>query len=121
VLEEIDIPRYLVTNIDNSVVNSALQFTGLEFDRVITSQDCRAYKPRPEVFQTALTASGCQAAEVLHVGDSWQGDVEGARSLGIPVLWIDRRGKPLPQGVNPADYRAADLNGLSALLGQTGT
>jgi 2-haloalkanoic acid dehalogenase type II len=116
VLAAIGRPLCLLTNIDNSEIRSALNYTGLKFDFVVTSEDCRAYKPRPEVFLKALSLTGCQASEVLHVGDSWQGDVQGAQNLGIPVLWIDRRQKPLPPGARLPDYTAPDLNGLSELL-----
>ena len=116
VLEGINVPICLLTNIDNIEIQTALQFTGLKFTYVVTSEDCRAYKPRPEVFQMALSAVGRASSEVLHVGDSWQGDILGAQSLGIPVLWIDRRKRPLPAGSKAPDYTAADLNGLTDLI-----
>jgi 2-haloacid dehalogenase len=116
VLAGIDLPVCLLTNIDNAEIRTALQYTRLNFDFVITSEDCRAYKPRAEVFQKALTAVGFQASQVLHVGDSWQGDIQGAQALGIQVLWIDRRKRPLPPGSTAPDFTAIDLNGLTHIL-----
>jgi 2-haloalkanoic acid dehalogenase type II len=116
VLESIAVPICLLTNIDNIEIQTALQFTGLKFTYVVTSEDCRAYKPRPEVFQRALSAVRHESSEVLHVGDSWQGDILGAQSLGIPVLWVDRRNRPLPAGSKAPDFTASDLNGLKDLL-----
>jgi 2-haloalkanoic acid dehalogenase type II len=116
VLGDLKLPLCLITNIDNSEIQKALNFTQLSFDFVVTSEDCRAYKPRPEVFLKALETIGLSAAEVLHVGDSWQGDIQGAQNLGIPVLWIDRRHRPLPAGVRRPDYTAASLEGLKDLL-----
>jgi 2-haloalkanoic acid dehalogenase type II len=116
VLDSINIPICLITNIDNAEIQAALRFTGLRFDFVVTSEDCRAYKPRPEVFQKALSVVGLTSSEVLHAGDSWQGDIQGAQQSGIPVLWIDRRKRPLPPGTTPPDFIASDLNGLTSLL-----
>jgi HAD superfamily hydrolase (TIGR01549 family) len=116
VLKGITVPICLLTNIDNIEIQTALQFTGLKFSYVITSEDCRAYKPRPEVFERALSVVGHGSSEVLHVGDSWQSDILGAQSLEIPVLWIDRRKRPLPAGSKAPDYTASDLNGLTDLF-----
>jgi 2-haloalkanoic acid dehalogenase type II len=116
VLKRLKLPLCLVTNIDIPEIQSALQFTGLRFDYVITSEQCRAYKPRPEVFQKALDAVGFPASRVLHVGDSYQGDIQGAQALGIPVLWIDRGERPLSGGARRPDFTASNLNGLTELL-----
>jgi 2-haloacid dehalogenase/putative hydrolase of the HAD superfamily len=116
VLAGLDVPVCLLTNIDNAEIRTALQYTGLKFSFVVTSEDCRAYKPRPEVFRKALSLVGSAPSEVLHVGDSWQGDIQGAQALAIPVLWIDRRQKPLPSGTKPPDYTAWNLNGLTEIL-----
>ena len=112
----IDIPVCLLTNIDNVEIQTALQFTGLKFAFVVTSEDCRAYKPRPEVFQKALTAVGIPPHRSCMSGILYQGDVIGAQSQGIPVLWIDRRHRPLPPESTPPEYTAPDLNGLTDLL-----
>jgi len=112
VLRQVRLPLCLVTNIDNIEIKSALQYTGLHFDFVVTSEDCRAYKPRADIFNKALKTLGKSTGQVLHVGDSYQGDILGARALGIKVLWIDRRVRPLPAGSVTPDYTAHDLTGL---------
>ena len=64
---------------------------------------------------------GCQAHEVLHVGDNLDADVGGAATLGMRTAWLTRRvadpaaarsshGGPLP------DFTLADLAELPALL-----
>jgi 2-haloacid dehalogenase/putative hydrolase of the HAD superfamily len=116
VLARCEIPVYLVTNIDNTEIQSAVQYCGLNFTGTITSEDCRAYKPRREVFTRALEVCGLQSDEVLHVGDSWHTDIQGAKSMGISVLWIDRRKRPLPDSSIKPDYTAGDLNGLLDVL-----
>jgi 2-haloalkanoic acid dehalogenase type II len=116
VLSRCRVPVCLVTNIDNPEIRSAVEHTGLHFACMVTSEDCRAYKPRPETFKTALSLMGLSPREVLHVGDSLQSDIRGARELGIPVLWINRRKTILAPGDPQPDHTSSDLNGLLEIL-----
>jgi 2-haloacid dehalogenase/putative hydrolase of the HAD superfamily len=120
VLSRLRRPVCLVTNIDNNEIQSAVKYLDLHFDHVVTSEDCRAYKPRQEVFETALSRLNLAAGEVLHIGDSWSGDVSGASRAGIPVLWIDRRHKPVNDPLIKPDYIAGDLTGLLSVCGDGG-
>lgn len=63
-----------------------------DFDGVVTSAEVGARKPDPAVFAAALEAAECEAGEALHVGDTVEEDVEGARAAGIRVLLLDREG-----------------------------
>ena len=67
-------------------------------DGVVTSADARAAKPDPQVFLRALKVAGAGPDEALHVGDSVENDVEGARAAGIRALLVARGGEP-PAGV----------------------
>ena len=51
-----------------------------------------ARKPDPAIFEPALELAGCGPEEALHVGDTPEEDVEGARAAGIRPLLIDRDG-----------------------------
>jgi 2-haloacid dehalogenase/putative hydrolase of the HAD superfamily len=116
VLAKCSIPVCLVSNIDNADLDSALRYNGLLFNRIVTSEDCRAYKPRPAMFEKALSLLDLTGAEVLHVGDSLSSDVRGARAMGIPVLWVNRKGRELPAGYEPPDYVSTDLTGILNIL-----
>ena len=116
VLAQCGVPVCLVSNIDNADLESALRHCGLSFELVVTSEDCRAYKPRGEMFERALALLNRSAAEVLHIGDSLGSDVNGAKNSGIRTLWINRTNRRPPKG-NIADYVSADLSGLLAILG----
>ena len=109
-------PVCVVSNIDTVDLRSALAHTDLSFDFVVTSEDCRSYKPRPEMFLRALGLLGMRPAEVLHVGDSRHSDVQGAKALAIPVLWINRAARSAPTGDLAPDYMASNLTGLADLL-----
>lgn len=60
-------------------------------DTITYSQEAGAEKPNPEVFRLALRRAGCMAADAVHVGDSIEADVEGARRAGIAPIWLNRR------------------------------
>jgi putative hydrolase of the HAD superfamily len=61
-------------------------------DGTVTSALAGARKPDPAIFAPALGLAGCEAAEALHVGDTAEEDLEGARAAGIRALLIDREG-----------------------------
>ena len=67
-------------------------------DGVVTSAGAGAAKPAPAAFERALELAGVAAADALHVGDSLDNDVAGARAAGIRPLLIVREGSP-PAGV----------------------
>ena len=62
-------------------------------DDVVTSAEVGAAKPDPAIFEAALARAGCTAGEALHVGDTPDEDIEGARAAAIPALLIDRSGE----------------------------
>jgi putative hydrolase of the HAD superfamily len=61
-------------------------------DGTITSAEVGARKPDPAIFERALELAGCEPGEALHVGDTAEEDVTGARAAGIRPLLIDRDG-----------------------------
>ncbi len=66
---------------------------GERLDGTVTSAAVGARKPDPAIFSAALQLAGCAAAEALHVGDTAEEDVAGARAAGIRALLIDRDGR----------------------------
>jgi len=116
VIAQCNLPICLVSNIDDADLRSALRHTGLSFDYVVTSDGCKAYKPRPEPFVKALSLLGLSDGEVLHVGDSLGSDVRGAKAQGIPVLWINRKNRSLPPDHERPDHVSADLRGILDVL-----
>lgn len=70
-----------------------------QLDGVVASAQCRAPKPHPGVFRAALELAGAPPEAALHVGDSLEEDVAGARGAGIEPVLIVRDGRPAPDGV----------------------
>ncbi|UZN03836.1 HAD family hydrolase [Cellulomonas sp. S1-8] len=114
-LQQVGVPVCVVSNIDRADVRAALDLHHLPVDAVVTSEDARAYKPRPEPFELALSALGLQVDEVLHVGDSPSADVGGAQVLGMATAWINRKGRRAPAGCEPT-FTAGSLHELSEQL-----
>src|SRR6185295_4216186 len=111
------LPICIVSNIDTGDLHAAITHAGWRFDNLVTSEDCRSDKPRPEMFRRALDTLGCAAGEVLHIGDSWGNDVVGAQQLSIAVAWVNRGGKePLADAAAP-DFAVADLRELLGVVG----
>jgi putative hydrolase of the HAD superfamily len=79
-------------------------------DGVVTSAEVGAAKPDPKVFQRALVLAGVDGAGAVHVGDSIENDVAGARAAGIRAILVRRDGDAAaPQ--SPASARLASPPG----------
>jgi putative hydrolase of the HAD superfamily len=59
-------------------------------DAVVYSEEVGVEKPHPAIFEELLDRLALPADAVLHVGDSRRDDVEGARAVGMPALWLTR-------------------------------
>ena len=64
------------------------------FDVITASHDVRvrSAKPDPHIFEYTLKAVGVSAEETVHVGDTYEADIVGAREVGIRPILIDREG-----------------------------
>lgn len=91
--EKCPLPIYILSNNDDKYITEAIKNIGINPTGTITSEMARAYKPRKEIFELALRKSGCQPDEVIHIGDSIQNDVMGARAVGIEPWLLDRSGE----------------------------
>lgn len=98
-LAALDVPVCVVSDADRADARAAVALHGLAVGDVVTSEDARAYKPRPEPFRQALRRLGVGPADVVHVGNSGTADVGGASALGIRTVHVDPGGRGLPPGV----------------------
>ncbi len=64
------------------------------FDAIVASHDARvrSEKPDPHIFNYALAAVNVSVEKVVHVGDTYQADIVGARGVGIRPILLDRDG-----------------------------
>jgi putative hydrolase of the HAD superfamily len=105
----------VVSNWDVSL-HEALARTGVAplVDAAISSAEAGAAKPATAIFTRALALAGdgITPAEAVHVGDSAEHDVAGARAAGIMPVLVARDGARAPDGVAVV----ADLAALPGLL-----
>ena len=64
------------------------------FDTITASHDerVRSEKPDSHIFSYTLEKVGVSAEEVVHVGDTYEADIVGARNVGIRPILLDRDG-----------------------------
>ena len=72
-------------------------------DYIIVGGQEPAQKPAVSIFEKALGLAGCEAHEVIHVGDSLAADIRGANDSRITSVWIQHQ-QPLDAelGINPS-------------------
>lgn len=81
----------IVSNWDSRLFKLCEGFElGKYFDFVIASAAFGASKPSPRIFEEALRRAGVEAGRAVHVGDSFEDDVRGARGAGIEGILINR-------------------------------
>lgn len=83
-----------------SVTSTLLDYLDIEalFDAMFFSSEIGFAKPRPEVFAAVTAQLGAHPDEVVHIGNEWHSDVEGALAAGWKAIWLNRTGKPSRSG-----------------------
>jgi putative hydrolase of the HAD superfamily len=108
--------RYALATLSNG--NADLARIGLDghFSVSLAAGALGVAKPEPRAFTALAQALGCDAAQLLYVGDDPRLDVAGARAAGLRTAWLNRFAKPWPADLQPADLVARDLIELAAQL-----
>lgn len=90
----------VVSNWDVSL-HDVLERTGLRsmVDAVVISAELGVAKPDPAIFRAALDRLGAAPDGAVHVGDSLEHDVAGARAAGLEAVLVARNGVAAPDGV----------------------
>ncbi len=94
VLQELQRRGFLIGAISNwnTTLPDILQQMGLTgyLNSLVVSDLIGYHKPQGEIFRYALSSLRVDAAEAVHIGDSIEADIEGARQVGIRSIWLDR-------------------------------
>ncbi len=82
------------------------------FEVIVDSGRLGFEKPDRRIFDHALTALGGSTATPIHIGDSWNADIAGARAIGWRAIWYGRLATPVDDAEiaiahDPAETRAA--------------
>jgi len=60
-------------------------------DVLVTSEETRAPKPDPAIFQVALDQLQLAREDAVMIGDAWATDILGAQAAGIRPVWFNWR------------------------------
>jgi len=116
----------IISNFDSRIydVCRALDIDSF-FDSITISSEVGAAKPNSKIFQVALSKHQVEPECALHVGDSPEEDIEGARSVGIFPFLINRSGSfsktgesSNPKTNEPFFQVIHDLKGVISFLSQ---
>jgi len=117
--------RYVISPLSNASFTGMVRlakFAGLPWDCVITAENARCYKPRPEVYHTAVSLLGLRPEQVMMVA-AHNYDLRAARGEGLRTAFVPR---PLEYGPGQTtdlapeddwDVVARDFLDLAARLG----
>jgi HAD superfamily hydrolase (TIGR01549 family) len=105
----------IVSNAITTVPRLALQKLGLAkyFDYIVLSRDLGVRAPDPELFIYALRSMWIKGSEAVHVGDSLENDVQGAKNAGMKTVWI--KGDNKVMNIHP-DFVISKVTELPNLL-----
>jgi 2-haloalkanoic acid dehalogenase type II len=81
----------ILSNVDDDLLAGTLRHLSVPFALLVTAQQVGSYKPAPDHFLTARQRIG--EHRWIHAAQSYFHDVVPARTLGIPVAWINRKGE----------------------------
>ena len=85
------------------------------FAAIIDSGRVGFEKPDRRIFEYALEAVGAAGAEAIHIGDSWDADIVGARAAGWRAIWYPR-GTGSPDGSLAYGRRGAPVDDPSIAI-----
>ena len=84
--------RYVIGPLSNASFIGMVRlakFAGLPWDCVITAENARCYKPRPEVYRTAVSLLGLSPARVMLVA-AHNYDLRAAQAEGLRTAFVPR-------------------------------
>jgi putative hydrolase of the HAD superfamily len=87
------------------------------FDAILVEGELGFGKPDERVYRRALNALGVEPGDAWMVGDHLEFDVGAPQRLGMSGIWIDRRGRGVPEhtAVKP-DHIVRSLGELRSLI-----
>ena len=114
-LKQRGVPIAIISNSEGHLAELVAELGwAREFEIVIDSGRLGIDKPDRRIFEHACAALGVPVNELLHVGDSWEADVNGALGASASAVWFDvrHRERALPERV----YGAATASELREVL-----
>src|SRR5262249_57847587 len=85
--------RYVISPLPNASFIGMVRLAksaGLPWDCILTAENARCYKPRPEAYQTAVSLLGLRADQVMLVA-AHNYDLRAAQGQGLRTAFVPRR------------------------------
>jgi 2-haloacid dehalogenase len=104
----------LLTNCDQDIIGETQRRLGAPVDTVVSAEMVGSYKPNHNHFTRFAESFGATRDRWVHVAQSYFHDMEPAKALDVPRVWINRQA----DGHDPAiaDAVLPDLDGLVATV-----
>ena len=80
----------IISDIDNDYMEFQLEKLKIKdmFDSITTSEEVRAYKPNPQIFEKALSKAKIEGKDAIYIGDNYWRDIIGAKKVGMTAVLI---------------------------------
>ncbi|MET0513673.1 MAG: HAD family hydrolase [Thermoleophilaceae bacterium] len=102
-----------LSNSDRDLIEASMHEIGVQFDSAIVASEIGSYKPAHGHWRAFYESTGADRDRHVHVAESHFHDIVPANELGIPSVWINRRGEQR----EPAPTRElSSLSGLADVL-----
>ena len=105
----------VLSNGDPDMLETAKQYHGIPFDRVISVAVAGSFKPHVVTYTKAAELMHVRMNEVLFVANH-AFDCIGAKAAGMHTAFIDRRKRPFGRTPYPPDLRVEDMSSLADLI-----
>ena len=106
----------VLSNADDGFLLPNLKLLDFEFEKVLSSEMARCYKPQPELFLEMLNRLSLSPGQTVYVGDRHYEDVHGASSVGMNAVWVDRNDRGLRDDLPPPVHRISTLTELPEIM-----
>ncbi|SEE29601.1 haloacid dehalogenase type II [Ruania alba] len=111
-------PLVILSNADDDLLAGNVEQLGVDFHRVFTAEQAKAYKPRYQAFDYMLDQLDCGRDEILHVSSHMWYDVIPCHEQRIThKVYVNRGYDPSTPFYEYAE--TPDLTGVPELLGLT--
>ena len=117
-LKEKGYDLYIVTNGIEKTQKNRLTKSGLLpfFTEIFVSETIGHQKPKKEYFDYVLShIKEKDIDKIILVGDSLTSDIKGAMNVGLESVWLNLKGKELPEEYKP-DYVISDVREVRGIL-----
>jgi 2-haloacid dehalogenase len=103
----------ILSNTDRDLIEASKATLGVPVDETIVASELGSYKPAPGHWRAFADRTGADGGRHVHVAQSLYHDIETAKELGLPTIWINRLGEPAD---SPPTRELPDLERLPDVL-----